>query len=109
MLTAIKNKGEVWKVVNDIMKPQSNTKIILKSAERDITEDTDVATKFNKYFVDKIENLKAQIDPDFIEDPLAKSKEKVKNMNLKFSLKRLTLKGVAKIMKSISKKEKQGQ
>ena len=86
-ISEAKNEGEVWKVVNDIMKPQTNTKIILKSAERDITEDTDVATKFNKYFVDKIENLKAQIDLDFIEDPLSKSKDKVKNMNLKFSLK----------------------
>ena len=107
-ISEAKNEGEVWKVVNNIMKPQSNEKIILNSTNRKITEDTEVATKFNKYFVDKIENLKSQIDPNLITDPLAKSKDKVKNLNLKFSLKRLTVKEVIKIMKSISKKKSKG-
>ena len=78
-ISEAKNEGEVWKVVNDITKPHSKTKIILKTQDGDITEDLDVATKLNKYFFDKIENLKANIDPEYIEDPLAKTKEKVKN------------------------------
>ena len=107
-ISEAKNEGEVWKVVNDITKPHSKTKIILKTQDGDITEDLDVATKLNKYFFDKIENLKANIDPEYIEDPLAKTKEKVKNKNLRFSLKRVTLKEVGKIMKSMSKKKSKG-
>ena len=37
-----------------------------------ISEDLEVAESFNKYFVDKIESLKENIDKNLITDPLAK-------------------------------------
>ena len=94
--------------MNEIIKPRSSPKIVLATPEGDLSDDLEVATKFNKFFVDKIENLKEKIDPAYIKDPLSKIQEKVKNKNLAFSLKQVTLKEVVKIMKSMTKKKSKG-
>ena len=62
----------MWKVVNEIIKPQSDHKIVLTSEQGDITEDMEVATRFNEFFVKKIETLKEKIDPSHIKDPIAR-------------------------------------
>ena len=42
-------------------------------------EDEEVAGLFNEFFIEKIELLKKNIDPNLIEDPLVRLKEKTKD------------------------------
>ena len=107
-ISEAKNEGETWRVVNEILKPNVSTKLIISSPEGDLTEEKKVADTFNRYFVDKISALKESIDPAHIKDPLAKIAEKVKDRNLVFSLKVVTSKSVKKIMKLMSKKKSKG-
>ena len=46
------------------------------------SSEQEVANNFNQSFVDKISNLKANIDPNQVKDPLEKLEEKLKNINL---------------------------
>ena len=107
-LAGAKNEGEVWKVVNEIIKPKSSPHIVLTTKEGEMTDDLEVAGRFNEYFVQKIEDLKEKIDQTHIKNPLTKIQEKTKHKNLSFSLKRVTVKEVVKIMKSMSKKKSKG-
>ena len=104
-----KNEGETWRVVNDIIKPKNSAPITIRtSADEDITDETEVAEAFNKFFVDKISNLKANIDPNYVKDPLSKIEEKVKHKNLKFKIKTVTVSTVQKAMKKMAKKKSKG-
>ncbi len=107
-ISGAKNEGEVWKIVNEIIKPKSDQKIVLTSTRGELSEDIEVATRFNEFFVEKIETLKEKIDPSYIEDPLTKIKRKVENKNLTFRLKQVSVKEVHKIMKNMSKKKSKG-
>ena len=102
------NEGEMWRIVNKIVKPKSDNQIIINSPEGPITEEAKVADAFNKFFVDKIESLKERIDPNSITDPLTRIKEKFANSNLKFKLKPVTISQVKKSMKTMSKKKSKG-
>ena len=108
-LANAKNEGEVWKIVNEIIKPKSSPQIVLSTNEGEVTDDLEIANKFNEYFIQKIEDLKEKIDPTLIKDPLARIQEKTKRKNLSFSLKKITEKEVVKIMKSMSKKKSKGK
>ena len=50
-----------------------------------ISDEFQIAEMFNKFFVSKIETLKAGIDKDFVEDPLSKLREKMKDVNSELS------------------------
>ena len=67
-----------------------------------------MADAFNTFFVKKIEDLKAKIDPNQKNDPLEKVKERVKNKNLHFSLKMVTAQTVKKLMQKMAKKKSKG-
>ena len=56
----------------------------------------------------KIEDLKDRIDPNQKKDPLEKVREKVKNKNLQFSMKQVTVETVKKLMKKMAKKKSKG-
>lgn len=71
-----KNEGETWRVVNDIIKPRSSNPITLKTADGELTEEAEVADRFNKFFVKKISDLKQAIDPCSIKDPTKNWKKK---------------------------------
>jgi hypothetical protein len=58
--------------------------------------------------VDKISKLKENIDELKVENPLRRIEEKLKNKNLQFSLKQVTVKTVTKIIKAMSKKKSKG-
>ena len=58
-----KNEGETWKIVNDIIRPKSEAKIVISTPDGDVSDDQEVAENFNRFFVDKIEKLKENIDP----------------------------------------------
>ena len=60
--------------------------ITIRSAFGNLTEAREVAEAFNKFSVDKISNLKANIDPNFVKDPLTKIAEKMKHKNLDFKI-----------------------
>ena len=107
-ISQAKNEGETWKVVNEIMRPNVSIKITIRTPGGEQTEEQDVANSFNKFFVKKISDLKEAIDPAHVKDPLEKIAEKVKNKNLRFSLKSVTTKMVTKIMKQMSKKKSKG-
>ena len=65
----------------------------------------EIASRFNNFFVTKIENLKANLDVSLKQDPLQYLEKKVKNKNLKFTLKTVSVKMVTKIMKKMKKKK----
>ena len=92
-------RGKTWRIVNEIVKPRSSTQIIITGPDGDVTDEQIVADIFNTFFVKKIEDLKDKIDPNQKRDPLEKVKEKVKNKNLHFSLKTVTIVAVKKMMK----------
>ena len=72
-----KNEAETWRVVNDIIKPKVSTPITIKTESGNLTEEKEeVAEAFNRYFVEKIGNLKANIEPNSVQDPLIKFSEK---------------------------------
>ena len=103
------NEGKTWKIVNEIIKPRAPTTITIQTCTGDVTKEEDVAAVFNSYFVEKINTLKSNIDPGLIRDPLERINAKVKDKNLKFSLKPVTVKAVEKIMKKMSKKKSSGK
>ena len=97
------NETEYWKVVNDITKPNNNSKWKLKNDKgEDIEDEKEIAETFNSFFVTKIENLKATIDESIKDDPLKLLKKKVENKNLNFCLKTVTVKTVTKVMNQFS-------
>ena len=74
-----KNEAETWRVVNGIIKPKVSTPITIKTESGNLTEEKEeVAEAFNRYFVEKIGNLKANIEPNSVQDPLIKFSEKWK-------------------------------
>ena len=104
-----KNESETWRVVNDIIKPKNQAPITIRTTDTgDITDEKEVAEAFNKFFIDKISNLKANIDPNYIKDPLTKIEEKVRHKNLKFKIKPVSVKMVQKTMKKMAKKKSKG-
>ena len=108
-LDSANNESEYWKVVNNINKPQSEMKWKLINEDDVVTEnEEEIATKFNEFFVNKIEVLKEKIDTSLKTDPLKALEKKVANKNLKFSLKTVTVKTVTKVMKAMKKKRSSG-
>ena len=91
-----KNESKTWRVVNEIIRPKSTNKITIRTPEGDLTDETDVAATFNIFFVDKISTLKETIDPTYIKNLLTRIDEKMKNKNLKFRIKTVTLATVKK-------------
>ena len=68
-------ESEMWRIVNEIVKPKSDDRISINTQDGLISEEADVADSFNKFFVDKIEKLKESIDPAVTRDPLMKIRE----------------------------------
>ena len=107
-IAGAKNEGEVWRVVNDIVKPKSSVEIIITGPDGEVCDEQVVADIFNTYFVKKIEDLKEKIDPNQKKDPLEKVKLRVRNKNLNFSLQNVTTETVIKLMKKMAKKKSKG-
>ena len=103
------NEGEMWRIVNEIVKPKSDHQIIINSSEGPITEEAKVADALDNFFVKKIESLKERMEPNSISDPLTKIREKFSNSNLNFKLKPVTVNQVKKLMKKMSKKKSKGK
>ena len=101
-------EDEIWKIVNELTKPKEDKRWILKEGEQDITDEKEIAEIFNSYFIDKIEDLKKNIDNSQVKDPTEKLREKVKNKNLHFKIRTVTEEKVSKAMKEMKKKKSAG-
>ena len=49
-------------MVNEIIQPKATNCIVIGTPDGDLTEESEVAATFKKFFVDKISALKANID-----------------------------------------------
>ena len=104
-----RTEDEVWKIVKEITEPKTEKHWRLTEGDRLITEEQEVADIFDRYFMDKIEKLKLNIEKEYVEEPLERPKTRMANRNLKFSLKTVCEKTVAKAIKSLNKKKSAGR
>ena len=102
------NEGEMWKVIKEINSPRNENAWKLVENGETITDEKEVAEKFNHFFINKIETLKARIDPKRVKEPLGKLRTKMEGKNLKFTLKTVTERTVRKVMDKMSKKKSKG-
>ena len=103
------NEGELWKIANEVMNPRSEVSWkIEKKPGVVITEDVDIAETFNEFFTDKIDQLKKNIDPSLVSEPLLKLRERMKHKTNKLEFKTVTQKQLRKHMKKLNKKKSSG-
>ena len=103
------NEKELWNIANDVMNPrkESDWKII-DDEGKEITEERDVAETFNRFFVEKVEDLKRGIDKTLIEDPLQRLKERMKNNACTMEFKTVSQKQLKTHLKKLKKKKSSG-
>ena len=104
------NEKELWRVANEVINPkkeESDWKIKNKDGET-LTDEKEVAESFNGFFIDKIENLKNKIDPNLVEDPLVKLKEKLKDLKSTLDFKTVTQKKLSNHLKKLKRKKSSG-
>ena len=94
--------------MKDITQPKSSSKIILVENGKTIEDEKEVADVFNNFFVEKIQDLKDNIDQTLVEDAFKRLKEKMEPMKLKFSLKKVSEKTVLKAIKGMKNKKRSG-
>ena len=108
-IEATDNEGELWKVTNEVLNPRKENDWKIEKEDGDIvTDEKGVADAFNRYFVDKIEKLKGNIDQSMVEDPLVRLKEKMKNNKHKLEFKAITQKQLKNHFKKLKKKKSSG-
>ena len=103
------NEKELWNITNDVINPrkESDWRIMNKEGKI-ITEEKEVAETFNKFFVEKVEDLKHGIDKTLIEDPLVRLKERMKNNTCTLEFKTVTHKQLASHLRKLKKKKSSG-
>ena len=72
-----RREDEVWKVINEVTKPKEDKQWTLREGGREIHDENEIAEIFNQFFIQKIEDLKDNIDATQIKDPTEKLKEKI--------------------------------
>ena len=99
---------EVWKGINDIIKPERNTKNFLKieTEEGTLEDPLQLAEEFVKFFKEKIEKLEANINKNPNIDPLAELKKKTETFKFEIQFKNGERKGSVKITESSKRKKK---
>ena len=106
----IKESGspsEHWKVAKDVSKQAGKDQVQLEEAGQIMDDEKLLSDTFNAWFKKKIVDIEANI-PDLNMRATDKLKEKMKNRNLKFSLKTVTLAQVRKAIKSLKNKTSSG-
>ena len=102
------NEKEIWNIVNEVTKPRSDCEWKLKTSTGITEDEQEIANTFNQFFIQKIEDLKTGINPQMIEDPLGKLREKMKDNKQEFSLKTVTQLKVAKSLRKLKRKKSSG-
>jgi hypothetical protein len=67
----------MWKVVKDITSSKSSSTISLVENGKKTEDEKEVAEVFNSFFVEKIQDLKNNIDQSKVEDPFIRLREKM--------------------------------
>ena len=60
-ITKAEDSNEVWKIVNEIAKPRTATKLTLVEEGEQIEKEEDIAEIFNDFFITKIYSAKTEI------------------------------------------------
>ena len=90
------------------MKPRKENGWSMKREDDTITTDhQEVANMFNTVFIQEVEDLKADIDKEFVEDPLSNLTAK-NPKGTKFGLKTVSQKQLLKFLKKMKKKHSAG-
>ena len=101
------DENEVWKVAKEIINPMKENLMTMKVNDK-LTEDPLlIANTFNSFFVKKIEDLKANIDPKLVLDPLKNLKDKMSLNSSKFELKTVSIKSLKQSIKQLKAKKVQ--
>ena len=103
------DENEIWKIVSDLNKPKANDGIILMENGVKIVKEDEVAEIFNEFFITKIQKLKDNIDPNYVEDPISKLKAKFEGKKLHFALKTVTEEKVLKSIQGLKNKKSSGR
>ena len=103
-----KTESELWKITKEVTESKSENGWKININEVPTDDESIIAESFNTYFIEKIENLKQNIDNVYKEDPFPKLKQKLKYIKSKFKLKKITQKQMAKTIKTIKKKKSAG-
>ena len=98
----------MWNVVNEVIAPRVKSQWELNEDGLMIKEEQEIANTFNKFFVSKIQNLRTNINQNYVEDPLEKLRKKMVKKNIKFSLKTVSEKKVYKAICSLKRKKSSG-
>ena len=97
-----KKPSEIWKIANEISKPQTREDIVLHDEKGEMIKDAhEISKSFNEFFIGKIDKLKTKIDERPKVDPLGKLREKMSKKRLNFKLKLVKEKQILKIVKSL--------
>ena len=82
-----KREDKFWKVINKVTKPKEDKQWALKEGEEEIRDEKEIAEIFIQFFIQKIEDLRDNIDATQIRDPTKNLQEKVKAKRLHFTFK----------------------
>ena len=94
--------------MNEVVKPKKENEWVIKTDDDSLTSDHNIiADIFNDHFVKKVENLKSNIDKEYVTDPLEFFKT-VQKKDLLFELKTVNQKLLLKMMKKMKKKQSAG-
>ena len=109
-ISNVSNVKQVWKSINDILKPENIAKNSIKiQLNNDIIEDPQqLAEEFNIFFKKKVENLADGIKKNLHIDPVSHLREKMSGLNLKFKLRTVSEKEISKILKAMKSKNSHG-
>ena len=102
------NENEMWKIVKEVTSPKNDTKWSLIEDGKLIDDEIEVAEVFNDFFINKIKDIKTNIDSSKIEDPIRRMKEKLKDRKLHFSLKTVSEKDIEKAIDGLKTKKSAG-
>jgi hypothetical protein len=69
------DQKEIWKVVNDVISPQDKKSLTLIEDGKIIEYEKEIGNIFNSFFIEKIINLRENIDQTMVTDP-TENKEK---------------------------------
>ena len=103
------NERELWNVVKEVINPrkENNWNIITEDGGNIIAE-KEVAEAFNEFFINKVEDLKKNIEPTHVEDPLVRLTAKLKNLKTSLEFKTVTQTQMKAHLKKLSKKKSSG-
>jgi hypothetical protein len=79
-----KTESELWKITKEVTESKSENGWKININEVPTEDQSIIAETFNTYFIEKIENVKQNIDNEYKQDPFSKLKQKYKSNKSKF-------------------------